>query len=47
MRPEPSPVLKGKCAKEFMKKVEEPLKPMDMETFKEADRIFEAIKEKK
>lgn len=47
MRPEPSPVLKGKCAKEFMKEVEKPLKPRDIKTFKEADRIFEAIKEKK
>lgn len=45
MRPEPLPTLKGKCAKEFMKQVEKPLSPENIEIFKEADKVFKAIKQ--
>jgi hypothetical protein len=44
MKPEPMPVLKGKCAKEFVKRVEKPLSPEKVEIFKEADEVFKAIK---
>jgi len=47
MRPEPLPTLKGKCAKEFVKQVERPLSPEEIEIFKEADKVFKAIKQTK
>jgi hypothetical protein len=47
MRPENAPVLKGKCAREFVKQTGKPLSKEQLSIFKEADRVFEAIKQKK
>jgi hypothetical protein len=47
MRPEAAPVLKGKCAKEFIKRLEEPLSKEKLAIFDEADKVYSAIKEKK
>jgi hypothetical protein len=47
MRPEPAPVLTGKCAKEFVKKVEMPLTQKNIEVFKEAEKVYKAIKKVK
>jgi hypothetical protein len=47
MKPEPVPVLNGKCAKEFVKQVEAPLNPEKLKIFKEADEIYKAIKKVK
>jgi hypothetical protein len=46
MRPESAPVLKGKCAKEFVKKLEQPLSKKQLQTFDDADKIFKAIKQR-
>lgn len=45
MRPEHPPVLTGKCAKEFVKKVEAPVTQKNIDVFKEAERVHKAIKE--
>jgi len=47
MRPENAPVLKGKCAREFAKQAGKPLSAEQQSIFKEADSVFEAIKQKK
>lgn len=47
MRPENAPVLKGNCAKEFIKKIEQPLSTKQLKTFEVADKIFEAIQPRK
>lgn len=45
MRPEHPPVLTGKCAKEFVRRVEAPPSQRSIELFKEAERVHRAIKE--
>jgi hypothetical protein len=47
MRPEPLPALKGKSGKEFIKQVERPLSPSELETFRKAERVFKGIKSAK
>lgn len=47
MKPEPLPVLKGKCAKEFMKQVAKPPTNKDVRTFQKAEEVFKGIKPKK
>lgn len=47
MRPDPLPVLKGKSAEEFVKRVEKPLSRKQLETFKKAEKVFKAIKQTK
>jgi hypothetical protein len=44
MRPENTPVLKGKCAKIFVQKIAQPLNPEQVKIYEEADRVFKAIK---
>lgn len=44
MRPENAPVLKGKCAKLFAKKIEQPLTQKQIKIYEEADKVFKAIK---
>jgi hypothetical protein len=45
MRPEPAPVLTGKCAKEFVKRVEVPPTQKNIDIFKEAEKTHKAIKQ--
>jgi hypothetical protein len=45
MRPEPAPVLTGKCAREFVKKVEAPPTQKNVEIFQEAERVYKAIRQ--
>jgi hypothetical protein len=45
MRPEPAPVLTGKCAKEFVKRVEAPPTQKSIDIFKEAEKIRKAIRQ--
>jgi hypothetical protein len=45
MRPEPAPVLRGKCAKEFVKRVEAPPTQKNIDIFKEAEKIGKAIRQ--
>jgi len=47
MRPENAPVLKGKCAKLFAQKIEQPLSPKQLQIYEEADKVFKAIKPRK
>ena len=47
MRPENTPVLKGKCAKEFVQKIEQPLSPKQLKIYEDADKVFKAIKKRK
>jgi uncharacterized protein (UPF0335 family) len=47
MRPENAPILKGKCAKAFIKKVEQPLSAEKLKIFEDADEVFKAIKPRK
>jgi len=47
MRPENAPVLKGKCAREFINKIEQPLSLKQLEVFEDADKVFKAIKPRK
>jgi hypothetical protein len=47
MRPEPAPVLTGKCAKEFVKRVEALPSSKNLEIFKEAEEICKSIKQVK
>ncbi len=47
VRPENAPVLKGKCAREFVKKIERPLSPQQLKVFDDADKVFKAIKPRK
>ena len=44
MRPENAPILKGKCGKEFIKKIEQPLSRKQKQVFEKADEVFKAIK---
>ena len=44
MKPKPLPVLKGKCAREFMKQVAKPPTQKDVETFQKAEEVFRNIK---
>lgn len=44
MRPEPAPVLTGKCAREFVKKIEASPTQKNMEIFQEAEKVYRAIK---
>jgi hypothetical protein len=47
MRPEPAPVLTGKCAKEFVKRVEAPPSSKNLEIFKEAEKVYKSTKQVK
>ena len=47
MRPENAPVLKGKSARIFAKKIEQPLTPKQLKIYEEADKVFQAIKPRK
>jgi hypothetical protein len=47
MRPENEPVLKGKCAKEFVQKIEQPLSLKQLKVYEDADKVFKAIKRRK
>jgi len=38
------PALKGKSAKKFLKKIEEPLSPEKLAIFREAEAVSKAIK---
>jgi hypothetical protein len=45
MRPEPAPVLTGKCAREFVKRAEASLTQKNIEIFKEAEEVRKAIRQ--
>jgi len=47
MRPENAPVLKGKCAKEFARKIEQPLNQKQLKVYEDADKVFKAMKPRK
>ena len=47
MRPENAPVLEGKCAKEFARKIEQPLSQKQKKVYDDADKVFKAIKPRK
>jgi len=47
MRPDPLPVLTGKCAKEFEKEIAEPIKHKEIETFQKAMEVYKGIKKAK
>jgi hypothetical protein len=47
MRPENAPVLTGKCADDFVQKLEQPLNQKQLKVFEEADKVFKAIKPRK
>ena len=47
MRPENAPVLKGKCAEEFARKIEQPLNQKQLKVYEDADKVFKAIKPRK
>jgi len=48
MRPEnAAPVLKGKCADEFVRKLDQPLSQKQLKTFEDADKVFQAIRPRK
>lgn len=47
MRPESAPVLKGKCATQFAKKIEQPLSQKQLKVYEDADKVFKAIKPRK
>jgi hypothetical protein len=47
MRPENAPVLKGKCAEEFIRKMGQPLSQKQLKTFEDADKVFTAIRPRK
>lgn len=45
MRPEPAPTLKGKCAKEFVKQMEQPPSAETIRIFKEAEQVSKKIEQ--
>jgi hypothetical protein len=45
-KPEPTPTLKGKDAKAFLKKIGEPLTEKQRAIWVEADRVYDAIQRK-
>lgn len=47
VRPESAPVLKGKCARAFAKKIEQPLTAKQLKIYAKADKVFNAIKPRK
>ena len=47
VRPESAPVLKGKSAKLFAQKLEQPLTQKQLSIYAEADKVFKAIKPRK
>lgn len=47
MLPEPAPVLKGKYAEEFVRKLEQPLNQKQLKVYEDADKVFKAIKPRK
>jgi hypothetical protein len=47
VRPESAPVLKGKAARLFAQKLDQPLTARQLSIFEEADRVFNAIKPRK
>ena len=47
VRPESAPVIKGQCSRLFVKKIEEPLTPKQLDIYVEADKVFNAIKPRK
>ena len=44
MRPENAPVFKGKCGKEFIERIEQPLNAKQKRLFEKADEVYRAIK---
>ena len=46
-KPEPIPTLKGKAAKEFLKKIKEPPTETQKAIWAEADRVYATIKQRK
>ena len=47
VRPESAPVLKGKCARLFAQRLEQPLTAKQLTIYAEADKVFKAIKPRK
>ncbi len=47
VRPESTPVLKGKCATLFAQKMEQPLTSEQLRIYSEADKVYRAIKPRK
>ena len=45
MRPDPLPVLKGKCASVFEKNAAKPLTKKQLSIFQKAREVFDGIKE--
>jgi len=45
MRPEPAPTLKGKCAKEFAKRMEQSPSAETIRIFKEAEQVSKKIEQ--
>ena len=45
-KPQPIPTLKGKAAKEFLKKIKEPPTEKQKAIWAEADRVYASIKRK-
>jgi hypothetical protein len=45
-KPEPTPTLKGKDAKAFLKQIKEPPTEKQKAIFVEADRVYDAIQRK-
>jgi len=45
MLPEPSPTLKGKCAKEFAKRMKQAVSVETVQVFREAERVSEKIRQ--
>jgi len=44
LRPENAPLLKGECAEEFARKIEEPLNQKQLKVYEDPDKVFKAIK---
>ena len=47
MRPDPLPVLTGKCAKEFEKEIAKPIDAKTVEIFQKAMEVYKGIKKVK